>query len=150
MSFKLVKIMHTYKNTNLCVEIPIKVRYAETDRMGVAYHAHYFIWFNVARDELLRKIGIDIDDGEKMGYLMPVIEASCRYKFPARYNDELIIRAVAEYSSVAKLVVHYEIFRKRDKRLICEGKTVNVLMTKTGRILLRIPKEFEDILRRKG
>lgn len=141
--------MDTYKDANLCVEVSIKVRYAETDQMGVAYHGHYFTWFNVARDELLKKMGIDISKGEKMGYLMPVIEAVCMYKFPARYNDELIIRAVAEYSTVAKLVVHYEIFRKKDKRLIGRGKTVNVLMTKTGRILLRVPKEFENILRRK-
>lgn len=130
-------------------EVSISVRYAETDQMGVAYHAHYFTWFNVARDELLKKMGIDISYGEKLGYLMPVIEASCSYKLSARYADELIIRDRSEFTTVARLIVHYEIYRKKDKRLLATGKTINILMTKKGKILLRIPKEFEDILRRK-
>jgi len=142
--------MQKAKVSDAYAEVSIKVRYAETDQMGVAYHGHYFTWFNVVRDELLKKMGIDISQGENLGYLMPVIEASCKYKFPARYDDELIIRAVAEPTTVARLIVHYEIFRKRDKRLIATGKTINVLMKKNGRILLRIPKEFEDILRGKS
>jgi len=137
------KVLESY------AEVSIKVRYAETDQMSVAYHGHYFTWFNVARDELLKKMGIDISQGENLGYLMPVIEASCKYKFPARYDDELIIQAVAESTTVARLIVHYEIYRKRDKRLIATGKTINVVMKKNGRILLRIPREFEDILRSK-
>lgn len=133
---------------DLAVEVGSRVRYSETDRMGVVYHANYLIWFNVARDELVKKLGVDIGEGEKRGYLMPVVEAYCRYHFPSYYGDEVIIRAVPERTTVARLVVHYEVFHSRNKRLLAEGKTVSVLMTAGGKLLIRVPEEYREVMRR--
>lgn len=137
-----MKLIH-----KLAVEIRTKVRYSETDQMGVVYHANYFVWFNMARDELAKRLGIDIQEGEKKGYLMPVIEASCRYHFPARYEDEVLIRAVPERSTVARLIVHYQVIHRKNKRLLAEGRTVNVLMTRKGRLIIRVPEEYREVMR---
>ena len=65
----------------------VRVRYAETDKMGVAYHANYFVWFEVARCDLLRALGSTYRDLEARGVMLPVIEARCEYRTPARYDD---------------------------------------------------------------
>lgn len=120
-------------------EIELDVRYSETDQMQVVYHANYIVWFNIARDALLTELGISIKDGEKLGYLFPVIESHCYYKFPARYGDIVIIRAEANVSSIARLTTKYRVIRKRDKRLLAVGETVNVLTDRNGRLKIKIP-----------
>jgi acyl-CoA thioester hydrolase len=72
--------------------ISIRVRYAETDKMGVVYHANYFMWFEIGRCELLRAVGRSYRDMEASGIGLPVIEAHCEYKSPARYDDELVVK----------------------------------------------------------
>lgn len=141
-AFREIDLIH-----DLAVETKTKVRYSETDQMGVVYHANYFVWFNMVRDEILKRLGIDIQEGEKMGYIMPVVEAYCRYYFPARYGDEIIIKGVPERTAVARLVVHYQVIHNKNKRLMAKGKTVNVLMTKDEKLVIRIPEEFKGIIR---
>src|ERR1700678_625343 len=83
----------------------VRVRYAETDQMGVVYHANFFIWFEVGRVELLRQLGLDYKQMESQEeFHIAVVEASCRYKSPARYDDELILetQVVALRRSVLK------------------------------------------------
>lgn len=128
------------------VEVPITVRYSETDQMGVVYHANYLVWFNIARDELMKKIGIEIKQGESLGYLFPVSEVYCKYLFPARYPDELIVRGTAELSTVARLEVVYEVIHKKTHNILAIGKTVNVLTTKDRKLLLRLPEELRNLI----
>ena len=132
----------------LRAEITTKVRYAETDQMGVVYHANYFIWFNIAMDRLLEKIGISIIENEKQGYMMPIVEASCKYLFPARYGDDLIIRVTPEKSSVARIIAHYEVIKSTNKRLLAKGRTVSVLMNGKGKLIIRFPEKYKEIMKK--
>ena len=120
-------------------EVEIKVRYSETDQMGVVYHANYIIWFNIARDELIRQFIVSITKGEGLGYLFPVVEVHCYYKYPARYGDIVIIKATTELTAVPKIQINYEVLHKKTKRLLVTGQTVNVITTKDGRLLLKVP-----------
>jgi len=120
-------------------EVEIKVRYSETDQMGVVYHGNYIIWFNIARDELIHQFVVSLTKGEGLGYLFPVVEVHCYYKYPARYGDSVIIKATTELTSIPKIQVNYEVLHKKTKRLLAIGKTVNVITTKDGRLLLKVP-----------
>ncbi|MFZ5351753.1 MAG: acyl-CoA thioesterase [Bacillota bacterium] len=104
-------------------ESKIRVRYAETDQMGVVYHANYYIWFEVARADFLRKFGMTYKDMEKQGVVMPVIETSCRYKLPAMYDDMLTVKAVIKELGLARMVFHYRVTRDEDGQLLAEGET---------------------------
>src|ERR1051326_7518333 len=106
----------------------IRVRYAETDQMGVVYHSNYFIWFEVGRVDLLRQLGftyreMEQDDG---GYIA-VVDARCRFKAPARYDDEIIIRT--HLKNVRESLIHfgYEAVRKSDGTLLAEGETTHIV-----------------------
>src|SRR5512134_312708 len=89
----------------------LRVRYAETDKMGVAYYANYFCWFEVGRAELLRSSGYTYRALEEQGVMLPVIEASCRYLQPGRYDDELQVTATGQLLSPVRLAFDYEIMR---------------------------------------
>ena len=82
----------------------LRVRYAETDQMGVVYHANYFVWFEVARTDLLRARGWTYREMEQAGVSLPVIEAHCEYRRPARYDDEVDIAATARVASPAERI----------------------------------------------
>lgn len=130
----------------ITVDVPIKVRYSETDQMGVVYHANYLIWFNIARDEIMNRLGLNVKQGEKLGYLFPVREISCKYLYPARYEDELIVRATAYLETVARLIVDYKIFLKKSKKIICVGRSVNILTDRNWNLLIRIPSEIKKLI----
>jgi acyl-CoA thioester hydrolase len=112
----------------------VRVRYAETDQMGVVYYANFFVWFEVARVELLRQAGFDYKHMELADDChIAVVEASCRYKSPARYDDELILetRVVAQRRSVLKFA--YRVLRMETgtgPRLLAEGETTHVVVDK--------------------
>jgi len=132
------------------VTVPLRVRYAETDPMGVVYHANYLSWFHEARDQLLINLGVDIKTAGHTGYIMPVVEVSCRYHYPAHYRDEILVSAVPEETQVARFIVHYTVHLKRHSRLLAEGTTVNVLTTPEGKLLLRLPEHFQVLGKRLG
>jgi len=121
------------------------VRYAETDKRGVAYHANYFVWFEVARCELLRSLGGRYRDLESDGVLLPVVEARCSYRAPARYDDELDVAAGGSMPSRARVAFEYEVRRRGDRRLLAVGHTVHAATDPSGR-LRRVPPELERIL----
>ena len=85
-------------------DFQVRVRYAETDQMGVVYHGHYFQYFEVARAESIRTLGFSYADMERMGVIMPVVEVQCRYLRPARYDDLLTVRV-----QLKELPVHHKI-----------------------------------------
>ncbi len=108
-------------------ETRLRVRYAETDQMGVVYHSNYLIWFEVGRAELMRQLGLDykaLEREESCG--IAVVEVTCRYKAPARYDDEILVRT--RITGVRGPVVKfaYQILRAEDEKLLCEGATVHV------------------------
>jgi acyl-CoA thioester hydrolase len=124
----------------------VRVRYAETDQMGVVYHANYLVWFEVGRVELMRAAGLDYKrlELDEDCWIM-VVEASARYKAPARYDDELIIET--RVASVRGPVIRfsYRIVRMGDGLLLCEGETVHVAV---GRDMKRrpVPDRYAELL----
>jgi len=111
----------------------LRVRYADTDAMGVAYYANYFVWFEVARTDLLRGLGWSYREMEDDGVLLPVIEADCRYRRPARYDDELEIRTVGRLTSPVRLEFHYEVYVKGHDQLLATGRTAHAALGRNGR-----------------
>ena len=113
---------------------PIRVRYAETDQMGFAYYANYMAWFEVGRCEWLRSLGWSYRDLEvRDGIMLPVIEAHCEYRQPARYDDELLIRARGELASAVRIRFCYEVVRASDGAVLAEGRTVHAATDRSGR-----------------
>ena len=128
-------------------ETGVRVRYAETDQMGVVYHANYLVWFEVGRVEFMRQVGLDYRDMERdEGALIAVIEARARYKSPARYDDELLVRTTL--ASVRGSVVRftYAIVRAGDETLLCEGETVHMVV---GRDMRRraLPARYAELFK---
>lgn len=123
----------------------VRVRYAETDQMGVAYYAHYFAWFEVGRCELLRTAGATYRDLEAQGILLPVIEAHCRYLQPGRYDDELEVRTTGRLASPARVAFDYEIVRRADGARLATGRTVHAAVTPAGRPC-RLPASIRSLL----
>lgn len=109
-------------------ETRLRVRYAETDKMGVVYHANHFVWFEVGRVELLRQLGFSYRDmEEKDQCFIAVVDARCRYKAPARYDDEITVRT--HLTNVRESVIHfrYELIRSNDGSLLAEGETTHIV-----------------------
>jgi acyl-CoA thioester hydrolase len=109
-------------------ETRVRVRYAETDQMGVVYHSNYFVWFEIGRVELFRQLGFSYREMERGdGLFIAVVDARCRYKAPARYDDEVVVRT--HLKNVRESVVHfgYELLRAGDGELLAEGETTHVV-----------------------
>ena len=109
----------------------LRVRYAETDQMGIVYHSNYLIWFEVGRSELLRELSLPYTLFEEQGLGLAVVEANCRYRKPTHYDDELVI--VTEMDSISRKTVIFLYRVYRQETLLAEGKTVHVFINKEGR-----------------
>jgi acyl-CoA thioester hydrolase len=109
------------------------VRYAETDQMGVVYYANYFIWFEVARTDLLRESGWTYREMESEGFSLPVIEAHCAYFQSAKYDDELEVRTGGEMLSPVRVQFNYEIVRASDGARLATGSTVHATLDRAGK-----------------
>ena len=110
-------------------EARMRVRYAETDQMGVVYHANYFVWFEIGRVELLRQLGFSYREMEEIdGCGIAVIDARCRYKAPARYDDEVIVRTHVKYLRESLVQFEYELVRADDGTPLAEGDTTHVVV----------------------
>ena len=114
------------------VTTQVRVRYAETDQMGIVYYANYLVWFEIGRVELLRSLGLAYSQLEKEHEcILPVVEASCRYRSPARYDDEILIETRPAMLRGSVLKFAYRILRKAaiggENTLLAEGETVHVV-----------------------
>ncbi len=109
-------------------ETRVRVRYAETDQMGVVYHANYLVWFEVGRVEFIRQTGLDYATMEREGAMIAVVEATVRYKAPARYDDELLVRTTLVGIRGAIVRFRYQIVRASDELLLCEGETTHIVV----------------------
>jgi acyl-CoA thioester hydrolase len=123
----------------------VRVRYAETDKMGVVYYANYFVWFEVGRTDLLREAGWSYSEMETDGYALPVIEAHCEYHRSAQYDDELEVRTDAALISPVRVGFTYEVVRPRDNTTIATGRTVHASLDRAGRPC-RVPARVRSLL----
>jgi len=124
----------------------VKVRYAETDQMGVAYYANYLVWFEVGRSQFCTDCGFSYRDMERdTGLYMIVAEAYCRYLAPARYEDELTITTSITELTRRTLRFAYDITRDGDAASIARGETLHVLMTPEGRPA-SLPEKYRELL----
>ncbi len=112
-------------------EITVRVRYAETDRMGLLHHANYFVYFEMGRTELLRKRGMTYRDMEDAGHLLVIVDLGCKYKRPAYYDDVLTLRTTVERVTHVKIVHKYEVLR--DGKLLAEGHSTLACVDREGR-----------------
>ena len=123
----------------------VRVRYAETDKMGVVYYANYLVWFEVGRTDLLRESGWDYREMEKEGYALPVIEAHCTYREPARYDDVLDVRTTGMLLSPVRVQFTYEIVRASDAAMLATGTTIHATLDREGRPC-RLPERVREWL----
>lgn len=125
-------------------EIRFRVRYAETDQMGVVYHANYLVWMEMGRVELCRELGVRYRDMEEQdGVLLAVAEASCRYASPARYDDEIVVRTRVLRSTTRLLQFGYEVRESQSDRLLVTGSTTHVFCTRELRPC-RLPEQYHE------
>lgn len=120
----------------------IRIRYAETDQMKVVYYANYFVFFESGRSELLRSIGLPYTELEKMGYLLPVIEANAKYYKSAAYDDSIDVLTMLKELPTARIKLEYEVRNSETNELIAEGYTVHSFVKSDTRKLTRAPEIF--------
>lgn len=114
-------------------ETNLRVRYQETDQMGVVYHANYLTWFEVGRTEFIRHAGYPYSSFEERGILLPVLRANLHYKTPARYDDEVIVRTMVKNFSGVRITFGYEIVHKQSEGILVTGETEHVWVNKQFR-----------------
>lgn len=116
------------QRNSLINETRIRVRYAETDQMGVVYHSNHFIWFEVGRVELLRQFGFSYKDMEREDdCFIAVVDANCRYKAPVHYDDEVVVRTCIKHVREKMIHFGYELRRVDDGKLLAEGETMHIV-----------------------
>jgi acyl-CoA thioester hydrolase len=135
------------------VTTEVRVRYAETDQMNVVYYANYLVWFETGRTELLRAAGLTYDRLEKeYGLILPVAEARCRYRLPARYDDRILIETRTSQVRGPLVKFAYRIFRANDpgspeRELLAEGETTHVVCDiRMNRV--RLPEPYAAALKK--
>ena len=138
----------------MTAETRLRVRYAETDQMGVVYYANYLVWFEVGRVEFIRQVGLDYRSMEKEeNAMIAVVEATARYKAPARYDDELIVRTTLAGVKGSIVRFRYAVVRAADELLLCEGETVHLVVDREMKkrdIPERFAKLFQSLLHKPG
>ena len=122
----------------------VRVRYAETDKMGVVYYANYLVWFEVGRTDWLRETGWSYRDMEVDGLALPVIEAHCEYRQSAKYDDEIDVRTRASKASAVRIQFDYEVVRRADAAVMATGYTVHATIDRHGRPV-RLPERVKDL-----
>ena len=122
----------------------IVVRYAETDQMGIVHHSNYPIWYEVARTELIKQMGLTYSEMEQQGLILPLIELQSKYISAAYYEDRLIEEAELKKVTGVKMEIEYAVYREDDETPINVGKTIHALV---GRNLkpVNVRKQFPDI-----
>ena len=112
----------------------IRVRYGETDQMGIVYHPNHYVYFEAGRTEFLREWGnMSYKDMEEAGVMMPLIETHCKYILPAKYDDELIVETSVKIMTVVRITFFYKLYREEDGSLLAEGETSHAFVNKEGK-----------------
>ena len=129
-----------------CFETNIRVRYGETDRMGYLYYGHYPEYFEVARTDMIRSLGISYREMEDQGIFLPVRNLNVEYKLPALYDEILVVRSCLKSLPVLKLDIDYEVYNEQNK-LICKANTLLVFVDSKSRKPRRAPDFFLNAVR---
>ncbi len=103
----------------------LTVRYAETDKMGIVHHSNYPIWFEAGRTDFIKRAGISYSDLEAQGVFLPLYEVSCRFKSPARYEDEIAVITSLKELSCVRIVLSYEVINTHTNALLATGETLH-------------------------
>ncbi len=128
-------------------ETSVRVRYADTDQMGVVYHSNYIVWFEVGRVELLRQLGFSYRDMEKQDDThIAVVDVRCRYKAPARYDDIILVRTRLIHVRESLLHFGYELVRDDDRKVLAEGETVHIVVNAAFK-RVHLPSKYMASLR---
>ncbi|MXQ54117.1 acyl-CoA thioesterase [Shimazuella alba] len=128
----------------------IRVRYQETDQMGVVYHANYLVWFEVGRTNLIRKLGFSYPILEAKGILLPVVDVGAQYRDSAKYDDVVVVETEIEEIGPSKIVFHYCIKRKADQKLLATGHTKHIWVSremKRIRLSEKCPELYNQLLK---
>jgi acyl-CoA thioester hydrolase len=133
--------------TGLINETRIRVRYAETDQMGVVYHSNHFIWFEVGRVELLRQFGFSYKEMENEDdCFIAVVDARCRYRAPVHYDDEVVVRTYLKHVREKMIRFGYELRGEDDGKLLAEGETTHIVAN--SRMKPRaLPEKYMNVFR---
>ncbi|MGK0291197.1 MAG: acyl-CoA thioester hydrolase [bacterium] len=126
-------------------QVQIEVRYAESDQMGVVYHANYFIWFEIGRTTLFRDAGLDYRKLEEEGIFLPVIEVQNRYHQPAKYGQIVTLKTTVQREKKTQIRFEYQCFHQ--DTLLCTGFSRHVFMNQVGKAI-RFPSQFEDFFKK--
>lgn len=126
----------------------IRVRYAETDRMGYVHHSIYPLYFEIGRTELMRKTGLNYKNMEDSGIILPVVNMNIDYSFPAYYDDLLIVETKFKSFSGVRIVFDYQVKRKSNNDLVCKAETTLVFVDAESRRPTRAPEEMQEIIRK--
>ncbi len=125
-------------------EIEVTVRYAETDKMGITHHSVYPIWYELARTEIIKNIGITYTEMEKQGIMLPLAELNCKYMEPSTYEDKLRIRVWISKLTPARIVFNYETYKVETEKLIATGSTVHAFASSKTLKPLNFKKVFPE------
>lgn len=142
--------LHTVTQAQV-YETKLRVRYAETDQMGVVYHSNFIVWFEVGRVEMMRQLGFTYNEMEQQeGQHLAVADVRCRYKAPARYDELLVIRT--HLMNVRDSLVHfgYEILRDEDGTLLAEGESVHLVLDRDFKRTRLSPRYLPAFLKAAG
>lgn len=112
----------------------LRTRYGETDQMGIIYHPNYYIYFEMGRTEFLREAaGMSYKEMECSGIMLPLAETHCKYRIPAEYDDELVVRTSIKEITVARIAFSYKLLRNADKVMLAEGETMHAFTNMQGK-----------------
>jgi len=126
-------------------DFTVRVRYAETDQMGVVYHSNYLIWFEVGRVELMRSLGFNYKQMEvEDDTFIVVADVHCRYHHPALYDDLLTVRTCILEAKTRTLKFGYELFRQQDNKLLATGHTIHVACNRAGQVK-HFPEKYKQL-----
>lgn len=146
----MIKRKELYKEaTQLTISHDIRVRFNETDPLGIVWHGYYITYFEDGREAFGREHGISYLDVQKSGFTTPIVKSECEHKLSLRYGDVARIETTFVDSPAAKMIFRYKIFDQQNN-VVCTGETVQVFLDNTGNLSLNIPSFFEDWKRKVG
>ena len=122
-----------------------RVRYGDTDKLGISYYANYLVWFEAARTEYFRALNLPYTECEKKGYFLPAAEAYIKYNAPSTYDDLLIVRTSVSLLKQSSMRFEYQVFKKGEPRCLASGYTVHVFVNARMKPT-RIPEEVKKII----
>ena len=125
-------------------ETKLKVRYVETDQMGIVHHSNYYAWFELGRGEFITKLGMNYRQMEESGILMPIMETYCKYYEGAKYEDDLIIKTYIDEVTPVKVIFNYDVIREKDEKLLAKGRTTQTFVNNSFRII-NLKKTHHDL-----